>query len=331
MSLLSKTSRRTTLAFLGASATVPFLPKAAQAAKLENLSIFGPPAGPSITLAHAVASGMLNDLAQKANFTAWRTPDELRAGLTSGNIQLSVVPVQAAANLYNRGFPIQLANVMTDGLLSVISTDPAINSVASLAGRKIAVPFAGDTPDIILDQLLNHAGLDPQTDLSKQLVGTPVEAMQLMLSGRVDAALVAEPAASAAVMRGKKAGIDVSRAIDIQTAWGAMTGGSAVLPQAGLAVTKGFLDENGAMLPQILSTLEAAVVDVLANPQIAAKHAAEKLGLPAPVVAASIPHSKLVARPAQQARADIEAMLGTMAGDGMKRIGGKMPDDGFYL
>ena len=81
----------------------------------------------------------------------------------------------------------------------------------------------------------------------------------------------------------------------------------------------------------LLAALQRAVADVLADPEAAAGHATEALGLPSPVIAAAIPHSRLVARPASGARAEIEAMLTAMAGDGMERIGGRMPDDGLYL
>ena len=70
---------------------------------------------------------------------------------------------------------------------------------------------------------------------------------------------------------------------------------------------------------------------MLADPAAAAAEASAPLGTPAPVLAASIPHCNLVARPASEARADIERMLRAMAGDDMKRIGGAMPGDGFYL
>ncbi|WP_344919336.1 hypothetical protein [Azospirillum formosense] len=36
-------------------------------------------------------------------FKAWRTPDELRAGLTSGTMQTFVLPTQSAANRHCHG------------------------------------------------------------------------------------------------------------------------------------------------------------------------------------------------------------------------------------
>jgi len=324
-------SRRTTLSLLGAAAALPLLPARGAAQPIGTLALHGPPAGPSITLAHAVATGRLSDLAQTSTFTAWRTPDELRAGLTSGEIALSVVPIQAAANLYNRGFPIRLANAMTDGLLYILAEDDGISAIPDLAGRHVAVPFRGDTPEIIFGQLLAHHGLDAGADLQITHAGTPTEAMQLMLAGRVEAALTTEPSTTAAILRGRQADKTLRRAIDLQAAWGAMTGAAPVLPQAGLAVTQGFLDAHGAALPALLAALEAATAEVLANPEVAARNATEALGLPAPLLAASIPHANLVARPAAEARADIERMLTAMAGPDMARIGGRLPDDAFYL
>lgn len=331
MTFGTRLTRRGALSFLAAGVAAPLLPASAQAARLETLALFGPPAGPSVTLAHAVASGGFSGVAGEAIFTAWRNPDELRAGLTSGKIGLSVVPVQAAANLYNRGFPIRLANVMTNGLLYVISEDKSVSSVADLKGHSVAVPFRGDTPEIIFAQLLAHNGLEPGKDLEITYAGTPIEAMQLLLSGRVETALTAEPSTTAGILRGRKAGKPVSRVIDLQKAWGEMTGAASVVPQAGLAVTQGFMDASGDLLPDILSVLQTATSEVLQNPAEAAKEATEALGLPAPLLAASIPHCNLVARPANEARNDIERMLNAMAGEGMKRIGGKLPDDGFYL
>jgi NitT/TauT family transport system substrate-binding protein len=325
-------SRRTALSLLGAAAAAhPLLAGAAKATTQAPLALHGPPAGPSVTMAHAVATGRFDAIASGTSFTAWRSPDELRAGLTSGSIRASVVPVQAAANLYNRGFPIRLANVMTNGLLYIASAAEGVAAIPDLAGRSVAVPFRGDTPEILFGQLLVHHGLDAEADLDITYAGTPTEAMQLLLAGRVEAALTSEPATSAAILRGRQAGLEVRRAIDLQTAWGEMTGAAPVLPQAGLAVTGDFLETRGEAVPEILSILEAATVEVLADPAAAAAHAIEALGMPAPVLAASVPHSNLVARPAAEARADIERMLTAMTGPTFEKIAGSLPDDAFYL
>jgi NitT/TauT family transport system substrate-binding protein len=155
--------------------------------------------------------------------------------------------------------------------------------------------------------------------------------MQMLLSGRVDAALTAEPAATVAQLKGKMSGKAIYRAIDIQAAWGDMTGAAPVLPQAGLALTGTFVEHHGDKLPALLEAIVTATRATIDDPAAAAINATAALGMPAPLLAASIPHCNLVARPATDARDDIERMLSAMAGYNMKKIGGKLPDQEFYL
>lgn len=325
-------NRRTVL--MGASSaaialTAPTVLRATPA--LAELALWGPPAGPSVTLAHAVAQNMFADIAQTASMQSWRSPDELRAGLTSGQILLSVVPIQAAARLYNRGFPIRLANAMTNGLLYILTGEESIAAIPDLAGKHVAVPFRGDVPEIIFGQLLRHHGLS-DADLRLTYAGTPIEAMQLLLAGRVDAALTAEPSTTAGITMGAQAGKHLRRAISIQDAFGEMSGGAPVVPQAGLAVMQGFLDQSGAALPAILEVIARATAQVVSDPEgVDMTMASDVLGMPAPLLAASVAHSNLVARPAAEARPDIERMLTAMGAPDFENLGGGLPDDGFYL
>lgn len=322
-------TRRTTLALGAAALGSLATPARLMAAPMAELNLWGPPAGPSAVLAHAAASGAMSGVADTTNFQAWRNPDELRAGLTSKTITLSVVPVQAATNLYNKGFPIKLVNVMTKGLLHVISEDASLTSIDKLAGKSLVVPYRGDTPDIILERLLEDAGIKDQVTITN--VGTPVEAIQMMMTGRAEAALLPEPAASAAIMKAKQAGKTLTRVMDIQALWGALNGAEPVVPQAGLAATGPFLAEHGDLIPEIHAALTKASESALADPMSAAKNATEALKLPPPVLAQSIQHSQLGVWTASEMRPAIERMLSTMAEVDPKKIGGKLPDDGFYL
>jgi NitT/TauT family transport system substrate-binding protein len=327
-------TRRSALAATAAASAFLALPQAvrrAAAARLPSLTLYGPPAGPSITLAHAVASGALSEIAEKADFKVWRNPDEMRAGLTSGAMQALILPVQVAANLYNRGLPVRLLNVMTDGLLYIISTDASLSSIPALKGRSLAVPFRNDMPDLVMAKLLAHHGLKPGTDIVIESAGSPIEAIQLLISGRVDAVLSTEPAVSAAILRGAAGGKAVRRVIDVQKAWAEATGGSAVLPQAGMALTVPLMEANPGIADALQDIAEKATRSVNDDPARAAAQASEALEMPAAILVASLPTSKLVARRASAARADIEAMLKALAEADPAIIGGKLPDDGFYL
>lgn len=322
--------RRTVCAGLLGTLALPWIGRA-HAAPLAELTLYGPPAGPSITLAYAVGAGLLREVADKASFKVWRTPDEMRAGLTSGSMQAVVMPATAAANLHTRGLGVKLANVMTNGLLYIISTDASIRSFADLKGRKITVPFPNDTPELVFDSALAHHDMAAGTDVEVDRAGTPIEAIQMLLAGRIDIALVPEPAATAAMVKAAASGRTVYRAIDMQLEWGKITGRGPVMPQAGLALSATFLAEQPDKIEPLLAALEQATTAVLAKPAEAASQAASALELPWPVIEKAIPFSNLVAIRAKAARPDLEALFTAIARENPKMIGGRLPDETLYL
>lgn len=322
--------RRHLIAGLGAMLASPALIRSASAAPLAELVLHGPPAGPSITLAHVAATGAMRHIADKVSFRAWRNPDEMRAGVTSETMGLVVAPIIAAANMYNRGLGVRLVNVMTNGLLHIVSADATLTTLPALRGKRVALPFRNDSPEHVFNRLIKHHGMEKDRDLMLDTTGTPIEAIQLLLAGRIDAALVPEPAASAAIVRGMAAGKTIHRTLDVQAAWGQINGGDATLPQAGLAVTKAFAEKHADILAPVQAVLEKAVAEVNAAPARAAGNAAAGLELPFPVIERSIAFSNLCAIPARIARKSVESLFNLTAEMDAALIGGKLPDEGFY-
>lgn len=327
---ISAVSRRGFIAGAAGLLTLPGLSRAA-AARLDELVLFGPPAGPSIVLAAALAQGHLAPLARSVRLKIWTNPDEMRAGLVSGTMPLAVMPTTAAAALYNRGFPIRLLNTMTDGLLYIVSADPALQAVPDLKGKVLAIPFGNDLPNFILSRVLTHHGLDEARDLSIMITGTPTEAIQLLLTGHVAAALVPDPSAAAAEIKSKALGKVVERRIDLQVEWGKITGLGSFLPQAGVGVTEAFLSQYPETVAALSTLLIAAADAVRADPATAAAAAAPTLDLPVLVLTAAIPHCNLVTRPAHSARSALDASFRAILAVNPGGIGGKLPDDRFYL
>ncbi|MCR6628603.1 MAG: TonB-dependent receptor [Magnetospirillum sp.] len=176
-----------------------------------------------------------------------------------------ILPTQTAANLFNRGLGVRLLNVMTNGLLQVVASDEALTSISALKGRRVAVPYRNDTPEVIFRRLLVAQGMDPERDLTLQFVGSPMEAVQMLATGRVEAALLPEPTATAALMSSGKITKPLYRTIDVQRAWGEATGLGPVLPQAGMGVTEGFLAAHGPAVEALQAGLAAAAAAVNAD------------------------------------------------------------------
>lgn len=305
--------------------------RAGRAAALRELTIYGPPATPSVTLAHLVESGALSSQAASVAFKVWRNPDELRAGVASGSMAVTATPTYAGANMANRGLPVRLHSVLTWGLLYVVCTEAGIQTIGDLAGKTVAVAFKNDMPDLVFRHLATKNGLMPGKDVTLQYVASPIEAIQLLLAGRVSVALASEPAATAAVMRGLQAGIEVRRAIDLQAEWGRVTGGPPRLPQAGLLVTADLADRRPELVGAITAGLQRSLTWIGNNPASAGRMAAGYLDLKAPIIERSLPWSNLAAVPAATARPELEAMFNVLAEGNPAVIGGRLPEPSFYL
>lgn len=95
-------TRRAALVMGTAMLAAPAMLKA-QSQRVPKLVLQTPGSGPAILMAHARALGVFEPLAEELELSIWNTADEMRAGLVSGAVPVTVVPTQAAASLYNRG------------------------------------------------------------------------------------------------------------------------------------------------------------------------------------------------------------------------------------
>ncbi|MBS1181742.1 MAG: ABC-type sulfonate transport system periplasmic component [Proteobacteria bacterium] len=318
------------LTAVGGLAALPVLTPAWAAAK-GRLTVWGMPASPSVVLARAVASGALSTLVEEARFDVWRTADQMRAGVVSGDMSLFAAPSYAVANLFNRGAGVRLVNVLTWGLLYVFAGQGVtLTRIEDLRGKTLLVGAKNDAPDLLTRFVLKSAGLDPDRDVALSYVGTSAEAVPLLLAGKADAAILPEPAASAAEIRARQAGVTVTRSLDITELYAASSGRPVGIPQAGLAVTETFLNAH----PDVVFALHEASVEaagwVAAHPSEAAALIADPLKLPVPIVEASLPRFRLKVASAQDARADLEAYFQALMTLSPDIVAGRLPDSAFY-
>jgi len=301
---------------------------AAHAAALERLTVHGMPATPAVLLARAVRAGALDGLVGRADFAVWRTPDALRAGVARGDMRAFAAMAYAGANLRNRGVPLVMVDVLSWGMLFVVTTDPVVRRLADLAGRTVTIGYRGDAPDLITRYVLSRDGLLDEVDLA--YAATSVEVARLMLAGRVRTAVLPAQAAALATLRGAERGIAARWAVDLTEAFGRVTGGPPRIAQVGLCVTEDLAEAH----PEVVAALHAGAAEAvgwaLDDPQSAGDLGAEVLGLDADVIAASIPRFRLAATPSAEARSEIERYLSALAELSPDIVGGRLPDAGFY-
>jgi len=139
-----------------------------------------------------------------------------------------------------------------------------------------------------------------------------------------------EPAATAALLRAGQESIPLFRALDVTEVYGAHTGRGPRIPQVGLAVSAAYLDAH----PEVVSAAHAACVEVgpavLANPGEAAAATAPLLGLPAPIIAQSLPCVHLDVVSAREAKDVITLYFESLMALDPGIVGGAIPDDAFF-
>ena len=288
-------TRRRFLQISAATAAASALPLRAA----EPFTLWGPPVTPTVLLAVAAEMGEARKI-RPFTVKSWQSPDMLRAGLLNKSIEISIVPSYVAANLRAQGQPVLLHNIMTRGLLAVMSKAGTISDLSGLADKNLVMPFKNDMPDIVLQILAKKHGIN--LDGLVTYTATPPEAVTLFLQKDYPHALLPEPLASASTLKGKQAGVNVERSFALDA------------------------KEQADFLAALNKDLLAAVDWVANNGKSAAEIAANYM--PAPVLALerAFPHSALCAIPAKDIGDEILQFLNELHQFNAKITGGKAVD-----
>jgi NitT/TauT family transport system substrate-binding protein len=298
-------------------------------ARLSRLRLFGPPASPTVLLARLADYAPLRELVPEIEVVVWRNPDQLRAGLVSGEMHIASAHTTVPANLSRRGLPVKLLNVPVWGVTHVLSTSEKVTGWRDLAGRRLLVPFRGDTHDLIFLYLARANGLDLKA-LTIQYTDATLEAVQLLLAGRGEAAVLPEPAATAAELRGAQQGVRLHRVLDLQEEWGKATGRPPRIPKVGTLARTEVIDAHPEVITAVQRGLAEAVDWTLNNPAAAAARSGKVLGLEPLIIERSLARTRLRFATAKEARKEIEFYFQRLSELSPDVIGGGLPDDAFY-
>jgi NitT/TauT family transport system substrate-binding protein len=231
-----------------------------------------------------------------------------------------------AAKIASSGKDIQIAAIVGNGMLSLLSADPAVARIEDLRGRSVETAGQGATPDYVFRRILTSRGLKPGGDVRLTYTLAYPEIAQSLIAGRIPLALLPEPFATMA-LAGRP---DLKTVGNIQEEW-ARAGGTANYPMSALVVDREFARARPDAVRAILAACRASTEWALAHPAEAGalveKH---ELGIRADVAAAAIPKSSYVFIPAREARPAVEALFRAFLEYAPESIGGVLPGDGFY-
>ena len=271
--------------------------------------------------------GIVGDV-QKDN---WNTTDVLKSLLINGETDLAATPSYVAANLFNKGVALRLIAMQVWGMLYVIGpSGSSEQGLEALRGKTVGVPMPNDMPGLVFRYLLEQKGWDIDSDLSKTPYNEGQDALNALLTGEVEYAVLPEHAASLSLTKGKQQGLSLERTLNLQDLWAEVTGGEARFPMAGLVMPSA-LTENSALVGAVLSELEAAVGAGAARAAETVPASSSARDGPAPGVTEGIPRLQLKIVAAADAKSELEDFYTRLSTLNPDIIGGSLPAADFYV
>lgn len=261
------------------------------------------------------------------DLSVYPSPNEVIARLANGDLDIAALPTNVAANLYAKGVPVKTAAIVGEGMLMLLTTDGTIDELDDLAGRTIAIPGAGGTPDQMTRILVTALGYDPESDVRLDYsIAAPAQVAQMLIAGRVDLAVLPEPFVSLALNSSDK----VVPLLDLQVLWSALTG-SGNYPMTVAVVSDAFAQAHPEHLKRVMDALEASVAWVNEHPAEAGALIEQEGIMKASMAVPAIPRCNLVFRTASEGREAMDHYLQVLYGFDYRSIGGVVPDESFYL
>ena len=256
--------------------------------------------------------------------------DILLPKLINGDIDIGILPPNVAAKLYSMApKSIAVASIVGNSMLSLVTADTSITSLHDLKGKTVYVAGQGSTPEYVLRTLLAKNGIsEGSIRLDFSLPSQEIPAA--LASGKIAYALIPEPFTTVAIMNASPKS-PIRRAFTLRDLWNA-AGLGQDFPMTLCVVRRKYAQENPNTVAQFLAAYKSSLEWTIANPEAAGPLVESSgLGLKAAVASRAIPECSFIWIDANAARKPIESLLTIFLEFAPVSIGGKLPDDGFYL
>ncbi len=218
---------------------------------------------------------------------------------TDGQYDLIVAPVNAGVKTWSAAGEYQLEGVLTWGNLYIVSEGEDWDE----PGKTLAAFGESAVPGMVFRELY------PETQCTVEYYPSVAEASAALLSGKADAALLAQPAAAGALAKATENGTELSIVADLQTLWGEnheVT--QSGYPQAGLFVKKekaGQVEKAINEIQEYIANADEETIETGVNAL-----GAERLGVPnAKLAAKTWKAQNIHFEKASEVESDLKAFL----------------------
>lgn len=293
-------------------------------AEVHVASLKGPT---SIGLASFMGNVDTLELNNTYTFTIATAVDEILPAVIKGEVDIALIPANAAAVLYNKTEGgISVIDINTLGVLNVVTGDESIQQFADLAGKTVYMTGKGATPEYAMNFLLNKAGIADQVTL--EFKSEPTEVVQALSTDATAVGVLPQPFATAACVKNEA----LKAVIDLTDVWASSVDDESQLLTGVTIVRNEFLAEHPEAVAEFIEQQAASVDAANADPAgVAPLVVAAGIIDAEPVAAKAIPSCHLVCITGAEMQSALSGYLQTLFDSDPASVGGALPTDGFYF
>ncbi len=220
--------------------------------KMGTVHVYMPDGAPAVALSALMDSGYEN-----TEFTVV-TSDMITGAVTQKTADMAVMPINAAAKLFNNGMEITMLSVNTHGNMYLLGKTEESVTPSHLVGKRIGSIARGQVPDLTLRMMLDECDVKFEETTGDSAISDKAairypgqnEAVPALLKqGKIDYAFMPEPAVSTAM---NKFGFHI--VMDAQEQWAELFGGE--YPQACLVAQNSLVKNHPDYIDGFLAALK---------------------------------------------------------------------------
>lgn len=262
-------------------------------------------------------------------FTLTGAPDELVAGLSSGQIDIAALPTNLAAVLYQRtNQQVLMLAVNTLGVLYILENGNTVNEMADLAGRTLEATGRAAVPEYALNYLLAANGLSDEVEIIYR--SEHAELATRAAAGQADLVMLPEPFVTTVLARNQ----DFRVALDLTREWQNVqeaAGSGSELAMGCLVVNRQFAENNPEALRKFLDEYRQSTEFVNANHEQAGQLAARfEIMADAGLAARAIENCNIVLIHGADMQSVMQPFYEVLFSANPQSVGGAIPDAAFY-
>ncbi len=255
--------------------------------------------------------------------------DELLQLMAKGELDIALVPANAAAVLYQRtDGGVVAVDINTLGVLSFVSGSADISSVADLKGRTVYLTGKGTTPEASLKYILRQNGLTEQ-DYALEYKSEAAEVAAVLAENPAAVGLLPQPFATAAMLQNES----LKEVLNMNEEWDRVQGegGSAMVTGVTL-VRREFLEEHEDAVKEFIREHRDSAEKVNRDTAAAAALAVQA-GIVAKesIALEAIPRCSVTCVTGENMKQLLSGYLGVLSDFNPELVGGRLPGDDFYF